>query len=952
MILATLLAVLTYVPLDMSSLSADRAITGKNVANTPPAYTTSGRDRSAIHVFDGSGLSADKTTHTASANGTMFMSEAQSEDGKNRTLPIYLQVDLGEAKRLGRVTLFNFNMAGYTERGVKDFDLYVSDGDAWETSVDGITANYTQVLTGSLAQAAGTDGQTGETFDFEAPVEGRFVALVIKSEHIDKGGLIEYAGLSEMILYTCEGEPEEPTGPDAVGTDILVEAESFATKGGWVVDPQFVEQMGSPYLLAHGRGIPCADATTKVVFPSAGRVRAWVRTRDWTPDWDGEKPGQFRLAVGSKVFPNILGVAPANWGWVDAGVISMVSNGEKPIYLKDLTGFEGRCDAIYFTPASVTTPPPNDPQELAAWRAAKRGEAEPPVDVVEADLVVVGGGIAGTAAAIAAADAGLSVAIVQDRPMLGGNASDEIRVRTEKEGHEFHWIMKAIWNTQHNANSMAADDSRRAAVVAEYPSITPHLLWRSYGVVTNAARKILAVDARHVETGARRRFVAPLYVDTTGDGWIGYWAGARYMLGREAKDKFDEPQFGQDVADTSTMGNSLLWTTKTQSTPYEFPSVPWATKVSGSRADTSGGWQWEAGLDPSEDTIEDAEMLRDRLFRAIYGSFSNMKAIAGNETRVFNFFGHIAGKRESRRLVGDYIVRENDVTQTRPFEDAIGIATWTIDLHRPSGTSGFQAETTHNKVDPWWMPYRSLYSADVPNLFMAGRCASYSHVAFGSSRVMHAGGQQGVAVGYAAALCKRHACLPREIYRRKAYTEELRALINSRQTEKGMSEYVWPRMVMLKETASVVVDNDDATGVEISGDWAVSTSSSNRVGANYLHSRQVADENLWVRYTPELPGDGDYRVSLWWNGNESRGATVPIEIVYDGGTTNVLCNMTANPEKWFDLGSWPFKAGAGHAVRILTTGQEGKFVIADAVKFARFEEVRVPTARGGVVTVR
>ena len=158
-----------------------------------------------------------------------------------------------------------------------------------------------------------------------------------------------------------EPEPEEPTGPDAVGTDILVEAESFATKGDWVVDPQFVEQMGSPYLLAHGRGIPCADATTKVVFPSAGRVRAWVRTRDWTPDWDGEKPGQFRLAVGSKVFPNVLGVSPANWGWVDAGVISMVSNGEKPIYLKDLTGFEGRCDAIYFTPASVTTPPPNDP---------------------------------------------------------------------------------------------------------------------------------------------------------------------------------------------------------------------------------------------------------------------------------------------------------------------------------------------------------------------------------------------------------------------------------------------------------------------------------------------------------------------------------------------------------------------------------------------------------------
>ena len=345
-------------------------------------------------------------------------------------------------------------------------------------------------------------------------------------------------------------------------------------------------------------------------------------------------------------------------------------------------------------------------------------------------------------------------------------------------------------------------------------------------------------------------------------------------------------------------------------------------------------------------------MLRDRLFRAIYGSFSNMKALAGNETRVFNFFGYIAGKRESRRLVGDYIVREKDVTETRPFEDAIGIATWTIDLHRPSGTSGFQAETTHNKVDPWWMPYRSLYSADVPNLFMAGRCASYSHVAFGSSRVMHAGGQQGVAVGYAAALCKRHACLPREIYRRKAYTEELRALINSRQTEKKMPDYVWPRMVMLKETASVVVDNDDETGVDISGDWAVSTSSADRVGKDYLHSRQNASDDLWVRYTPDLPRDGEYRVSLWWNGNESRGSTVPIEIAYDGGVTNVVCNMTSNPQKWVALGSWPFKAGKAGSVRIGTTGQEGKFVIADGVKFALYEEVKVPTGRGVLVKIQ
>lgn len=248
---------------------------------------------------------------------------------------------------------------------------------------------------------------------------------------------------------------------------------------------------------------------------------------------------------------------------------------------------------------------------------------------------------------------------------------------------------------------MAADDEARHQFVAGYPTITPHLGWRAYGVVTNAERKIVAVDARHVETGARRRFVAPLFVDTTGDGWLGYWAGAAFNMGREAKDDFGEPQYAQDVADTCTMGNSLLWTTKTAEEPYEFPSVPWATKVSGNRSNTSGDWTWEAGLGPDENTIYDAEMLRDRVFRAIYGSFSNAKAKAGNESLVFDWVPYLAGRRESRRILGDYVVRERDVTETRQFEDAIGIATWSIDLHFYSGNSGFIAATDHKYYPAW-----------------------------------------------------------------------------------------------------------------------------------------------------------------------------------------------------------------------------------------------------------
>ena len=147
------------------------------------------------------------------------------------------------------------------------------------------------------------------------------------------------------------------------------------------------------------------------------------------------------------------------------------------------------------------------------------------------------------------------------------------------------------------------------------------------------------------------------------------------MLGREAKDEYDEPKRAPKVSDRSTMGNSLLWTTKTQTDDYEFPDVPWATKVSGSVSALKGTWQWEAGLDPAEDTIDDAEMLRDRLFRAIYGSFWTAKQKSENAKRIFNWVPYIAGKRESRRIIGDCVVSEKDVTECRRFEDAIGIAT-------------------------------------------------------------------------------------------------------------------------------------------------------------------------------------------------------------------------------------------------------------------------------------
>ena len=919
-------------PIDLSALDPSKAIAGTTAAGTPAAYA----NRGAICAFNGSGLAANGLAHGMTADGAMFMLSSNNSG----SFPFYLQADLGEVRRIDRAKIFNFNFVkngtSYTERGVRNFQLYASKGNSWGTSVSAIRSGYSLVLSNALSQATGTADYAGEIFDLPAPVSARFVALVALDDWDDTRSALNYNGISE-IQFFASGEAIDPD-PDGLPVwsenGILLEAEAFSDKGGWVVDPQFTDVMGSPYLLAHGLGNPVADASADIYFPTAVVIRAWVRTRDWTPDWIGEKPGRFRLAVRGVESPD-LGVAPADWGWVDAGTFS-VDAGVGTVALRDQTGFEGRCDAIWLAPAGATSAPPNDAAALAAWRAGMRGESSPPEDVVEADFVVVGGGIAGTCAAIAAADAGISVALVQDRPMLGGNASGEIRVKTQKAGDESHWIVRAVKNSRENGNAYAeTDDGRRAALVAGYPGITCHLGWRAYGVETNAERRIVAVDARHVETGARRRFVAPLFADCTGDGWLGFWAGAEYRMGREAAGEYGE-SLAPAVADAQTMGNSLLWSAKEGTAEMSFPDVPWATKVSGNRAALKGDWTWEAGMEYEgrpEDTIYDAETLRDRLLRAIYGSFSNAKQNADNARQTLDWVPWIAGKRESRRIVGDYVVRQGDVETARPFEDAIGVATWTIDLHYPADNSGYVAATRQITVPRWWMPYRSLCCRDVPNLLLAGRCASYTHVAFGSSRVMHAGGQQGVAAGYAAALCRQFSCDPREIYRDPDKTAALQALINKR------GDYSWPDPDASTERVvlSLIVDNDDAEGVEVSGNWSASSHSANRYGASYLHNGRQASDDLWVRFTPAIPSNATYRVSISWNGDSSRGSDIPVEIVYDGGVSTSRVNQTSSPTLWNVLGAWPLVAGKTGSVRILTEGQDGNYVIADAVRFELVE---------------
>ena len=555
-----------------------------------------------------------------------------------------------------------------------------------------------------------------------------------------------------------------------ISQDMLLEAESFNDKGGWVVDPQFIEQMGSSYLLAHGMGEPVKNAKTEVNFKKDGEYKVWVRTKNWVPgEW--EAPGRFQIKVNGLVLENTLGLR-SGWGWEYAGAVR-ITNKKNTLELEDLTGFNGRCDAIYFTISDVE--PPSSMKKLATWRKTVVMEPLAPKFTKKYDLVVVGGGIAGCAAAIAAAEEGLQVALIHDRPVLGGNASSEIRVHTLGIYGNFERILKKL-DTEHYPNGSPEahkDQIKRDNNVKSYENISLFLNWRAYDAKA-VENRIRYVDARQTAIGERIRFEAPLFVDSTGDGWIGFWAGAEFSYGRESVDKYGEEwkEHGElwspKQPDNAVMGSSVLWRSYEAEQVAQFPEVPWAMPVARDYAKVKGEWQWEFSRNDLHQ-IDDAEEIRDHMLRAIYGSFANAKKQPENANRKLEWVSYLVGKRESRRLVGDYIFTLNDAKTGRTFADGVVEETREVDVHyqtvlEDEKNPDFISEALFYKTPKYYIPYRSLYSKNINNLFMAGRNFSTSHVGLGGPRVMRTTGQMGAAVGFAASLCKKYDVSPRDIY--------------------------------------------------------------------------------------------------------------------------------------------------------------------------------------------
>ncbi len=543
---------------------------------------------------------------------------------------------------------------------------------------------------------------------------------------------------------------------------VLVEAEGFRALGGWVVDAQFIDQMGSAYLLAHGLGSPVANAKTEVTFPQTGRYRLWVRTKDWVPP---EHPGRFGVVIDGQQLPGLFGTVGTRWLWQDGGTVD-VRRRTVTVELKDLTGWDGRCDALLFCTDKSFRPPPKPDEAMAAWRRGllRLPEVPPPSPSNTAgtlDAVVVGGGVAGCSAALTAARLGLRVALIQNRPVLGGNSSSEIGIKPVGLG-------RSVVDEVVGAN--------REKVIRAQRNIHLLLGWHAFRATTHADR-ITSIDARNTRSGKELRFEAPVFIDCTGDGWIGYRAGAKYRTGREGRTEFDE-SLAPPQPDAMTHGATLYFKTAWERSPVSFPEVPWAVAIAGDHLDLTSSHSWEYGH--RRDMIREAEEIRDHLLCAIYGTFSNVKRKFPQKTNELRLthVGYVAARGESRRLVGDYILTENDIRRRRQFPDAVATGSLVFCLHYPGEKYDFRNRMKLVPVKPYGIPFRCLYSQNIDNLMMAGRDASATHVAFSSIKLMKTGGQMGVAVGAAAALCRKYGTSPRGLYRQ--HLEELKEIVYQR----------------------------------------------------------------------------------------------------------------------------------------------------------------------------
>ena len=409
------------------------------------------------------------------------------------------------------------------------------------------------------------------------------------------------------------------------------------------------------------------------------------------------------------------------------------------------------------------------------------------VEKVFVDLVVVGGGLAGTCCAIAAAREGIRVALVQDRPVLGGNASSEIRLwalgATSHGGNNNRWAREGgvideilVENTFRNAegNPVVFDMILLDKVCSE-PNLQLFLNTSIHNASRDSNDSVKCAFGFNAQNSTSYEFYAPYYCDASGDGILGFLVGAAFRIGAEAKSEFGELLAADEESD-QLLGHSLFFYSRDVGKPVPFIPPKFAASESIQKfprfrqfnlREMQGCKLWWLEYGGKTDTVHDTEEIKFELWKLVYGIWDHIKnsgEYEDTECLTLDWVGMIPGKRESRRFEGDYMLIQQDIVEQRKHFDAVSFGGWAIDLHPSEGV--------YSDEDPCWqrhskgvyqIPYRCLFSRNINNLFLAGRLISASHIAFASTRVMLTCAHNAQAVGVAAAMCCETDLQPRDL---------------------------------------------------------------------------------------------------------------------------------------------------------------------------------------------
>jgi hypothetical protein len=428
---------------------------------------------------------------------------------------------------------------------------------------------------------------------------------------------------------------------------------------------------------------------------------------------------------------------------------------------------------------------------------------------IDADLVITGGGLSGACCAVTAARQGIKVVLVQDRPVLGGNSSSEVRLwilgATSHMGNNNRWSREGgvideilVENMYRNpeGNPVIFDTVLLDKVISE-PNITLLLNTAVYEVEKKDANTITSLKAFCSQNQTEYLLKAPLFCDASGDGVVGFLAGAAFRMGAESQEEFGE-KFAPSKEYGELLGHSLYFYSKDTGRPVKFVPPNFAlddiTKIPRFKtfnAKDYGCRLWWIEYGGRLDTVHDTEQIKWELWKVVYGVWNHIKnsgAFPEAENLTLEWVGTIPGKRESRRFEGDYMIRQQDVVEQRMHEDGVAFGGWSIDLHPADGVFSEKpgCNQWHSKgIYP--LPYRSMYSRNITNLFLAGRIISATHVAFGSTRVMATAAHGAQAVGMAAVVCKEKSILPAAIIKEGHITELQQRLLQTGQHIPGLS---------------------------------------------------------------------------------------------------------------------------------------------------------------------